>query len=167
MTVDKEVNPVKVAVNLPQSPPMFTALVLTLFNRPQSGTLLNVPPMKAPMTHLRGIPWYYMSAESDHYIWYVFLATNMHVQCSSNPLELYNGLETCNLSKRRYPRDQHAVDEGRMMNDLPHPVIVPPTNDPRVFTQASMQFSSTPDALLPVTRCDVDVDEATAVAASL
>ena len=40
--------------------------------------------------------------------------------------------------------------------------MVPPMKDPKVFTQASIQFSNTPDALLPVTRCDGD--EATAVA---
>lgn len=43
--------------------------------------------------------------------------------------------------------------------------MVPLTKAPKVFKPASMQFSNTPDALLPVSRCDPD--EATAVATGL
>lgn len=46
-----------------------------------------------------------------------------------------------------------------------YPVMVPPTNEPKVFKHASMQFSNTPDAVLPVARCDGD--GATAAATGL
>lgn len=36
-----------------------------------------------------------------------------------------------------------------------YPVTVPVMKDPRVLKHASMQFSNTPDAVLPVSSCDV------------